>query len=284
MAKHRYAMDEDKIARFIKEGRGQGEGADYKPFLTIHDVPSNGLSSRVPGRKTGRLHHTLSKIERALILIYDWDDNVSDLREQFPLDREVTRQIAASMGVKHPQDPKTGVDIVMTTDVVVTCGKDAEKRLLPRAAKTTKELNESPRVIEKLEIESRYWEMLGAPWALITEREIPAVRIGNLEWLSEMRSLEHLVTPHPDYWRDRCQQFIHALARTQGASMQWLCQQLQDEYGFEVGEPLTALRHLASNKRLAYDLDRPFDIKESAGVFRLADDGDVDAVNLRRTA
>jgi hypothetical protein len=63
-------MDEDKIARFIKEGRGQGEGADYKPFLTIHDVPSNGLSSRVPGRKTGRLHHTLSKIERALILIY----------------------------------------------------------------------------------------------------------------------------------------------------------------------------------------------------------------------
>jgi hypothetical protein len=284
MAKHRYAMDEEKIARFLKEGRGQGGGADYKPFLTIHDVPSNGLSSRIPGRKTGRLHHTLSKIERALILIYDWDDDVSDLREQFPLDREVTRQIAASMGVKHPQDPKTGVDIVMTTDVVVSYGKDAAKRLLPRAAKTTKELNDSARVVEKLEIESRYWEIQGAPWALITEREIPAVRVGNLEWLAEMRSLEHLVTPHPDYWRDRCQQFIHALTRTQGASMQWLCEQLQNEYGFDVGEPLTALRHLASNKRVVYDLDRPFDIKASAGVFRVADDEDADAVNLRRAA
>jgi len=31
MARGRYGFDEDKIARFQKEGRGSGHGAAYKP-------------------------------------------------------------------------------------------------------------------------------------------------------------------------------------------------------------------------------------------------------------
>ena len=35
MAKRRYGFDEAKIARFHKEGRGEGHGQDYLPWLTI---------------------------------------------------------------------------------------------------------------------------------------------------------------------------------------------------------------------------------------------------------
>ncbi|MGJ7487088.1 TnsA endonuclease N-terminal domain-containing protein [Variovorax sp. LT2P21] len=283
MAKRRYAMDEEKIARFHKEKRGEGEGAEYKPFLTIHDVPSHGLSSRVLGRKTGRLHHVLSKLERAALLIYDWEDSVDDLREQFPLDREETRRIAEKMGVKHPRDTQTGVDIVMTTDLVVTISQDGQRSLLARAVKPANDLGNT-RVLEKLEIERRYWTARQVAWAVITEHDISATRVGNLEWLLEMRSLDRMVAPHPHYWHDRCHQFLHALTHAQGGSMQWLCSYLEQQHGFRTGEALTVLRHLASTKRLLYDLERPFDIKAPADVFQLATGPGVDVGAGRRAA
>ena len=82
MAKRRYGLDEDKIARFAKEGRGQGHGADYRPWLTIQDVSSRGLSSRIKSEKTGRDHHLLSDVETDTFLMLDWSDVVTDIREQ----------------------------------------------------------------------------------------------------------------------------------------------------------------------------------------------------------
>ena len=37
---------QEQISKRIKDGRGQGMGKDYQPWLTIQDVPSRGgLSS-----------------------------------------------------------------------------------------------------------------------------------------------------------------------------------------------------------------------------------------------
>ncbi len=119
MARRRYDFDEDKIARFLKEGRGEGRGAGYKPWLTIQDVPANSRCHRVRGLKTGRMHHLLSDIECRLFLMLDWADAVEDIREQFSLDRAVTRRIAEEMGVRHPADVVTKVPLVMTTDAAL---------------------------------------------------------------------------------------------------------------------------------------------------------------------
>ena len=86
-----YGFDEAKIARFLKEGRGVGAGPNYTPWLTVQDVPSRGRSHRFEGRVTGRIHQLLSDLEYRALLIYDWSDAVSDIREQFPLDRDDTR-------------------------------------------------------------------------------------------------------------------------------------------------------------------------------------------------
>ena len=42
MAKSLNGLTEIHIAKRIKEGRGQGSGANYKPWLRIHEVPSQG--------------------------------------------------------------------------------------------------------------------------------------------------------------------------------------------------------------------------------------------------
>lgn len=63
MAKRKRKTDATVYDQRIKEGRGQGYGLDYKPWLLIHDVPSLGLVTRAKGWKTGREHHLLSQLE-----------------------------------------------------------------------------------------------------------------------------------------------------------------------------------------------------------------------------
>jgi hypothetical protein len=145
MAKRRYSFDEDTHARFLKEGRGQGTGGDYKPWLTIQDVPSLGRTGRPTGWKTGRLHQLLSDGESSVFYLLDWDDQVLDIREQFPLDRNKTQQIASEMGVPHPVDVKTKVDIVMTTDFLVDIHTSQGRKILALAVKMSADLDDGKR-------------------------------------------------------------------------------------------------------------------------------------------
>ena len=39
MAKRQRGMTKTKIDKWLKEGRGQGSGMDYKPWWTVQDVP-----------------------------------------------------------------------------------------------------------------------------------------------------------------------------------------------------------------------------------------------------
>lgn len=57
MSKHQTGWTEAKISRYTKEGRGQGELAFYKSWLTIQDVPTSGRVHRFIGWKTSREHH-----------------------------------------------------------------------------------------------------------------------------------------------------------------------------------------------------------------------------------
>ena len=69
MARAKSYFSEVQIARRIKEGRGQGQGKNYMPWLTVQDVPSSGRSHRVYSHKTDRVHHLLSDLELAVFLI-----------------------------------------------------------------------------------------------------------------------------------------------------------------------------------------------------------------------
>lgn len=47
MAKKSYSNSEIKSQKWVKEGRGSGQGSDYKPWLTVRDVLSEGRSHRI---------------------------------------------------------------------------------------------------------------------------------------------------------------------------------------------------------------------------------------------
>lgn len=258
MAKRRYAMDEAKIARFEKEGRGCGSGADYMPWLTIQDVPSSGRRSRVFTPLTGREHHLLSDIETSVFFVLHWNDAVLDLREQFPLDRAETRRLAAELGVPHPKDRHTGVDIVMTLDLLVDVRTAATPLCIPVSCKPFENL-EDRRTLEKLEIERLYCRKRWGEWHLMTDRDYSKQYVQNLRWVHEMCSLANLEAPHPHYWTDCCDSVLRALRSSPGKSLRGALDAAEASRQLRPGDALTAFRHLLAKKKVTMDLLVPFD-------------------------
>lgn len=106
-----------KQETWLRVGRGQGELADYKPWIKISDISSSGRSHRVFGHKTKRTHHLLSDLELATFLVLEWSPTVLDIREQFPLNYDDTLKIAEDKQIKHPSF--RGDMNIMTSDFYV---------------------------------------------------------------------------------------------------------------------------------------------------------------------
>ncbi|MEZ7225175.1 TnsA endonuclease N-terminal domain-containing protein [Alteromonas sp. DY56-G5] len=168
------------IKRLTKEKRGQGSGKDYKPFLTVRDVPSKGRVHRRPALTHGRIVHLLSDLELSAFLLFDWHLSIVDIREQFPLDPEKTFNIAQRLGIKHPA--VRGVNQVMTTDLLIDTLQSGKIVPIAISVKYREEL-EDERVIEKQELEKRFWEGEGVDWYLFTENEVPVTLLRNIKWL-----------------------------------------------------------------------------------------------------
>jgi len=139
--------------RALRNGYGVGEGCRYKPWYRVQDVPSHGRSSKIPGIKTGRIHHCLSTQESRFFYNAEICVSVVDIREQFPLfPMDLVMRLADEAGIAYPCQPKTSVPIVMTTDFLLTLSRKGSRRFLAVAVKPSSALNNN-RVLEKLEIE-----------------------------------------------------------------------------------------------------------------------------------
>lgn len=269
MARRRYSFDEDRIALFHKEGRGTGRGGDYKPWLTVQDVPSSGRVHRVRGLKTGRQHHLLSDIEWRHFLLFDWADDTEDIREQFPLDRVVTQRIAEEIGVRHPIDPTTKVPLVMTTDLVVDVIDGGRLVTLARAVKPAAELSK-PRILEKLEIERRYWLSQDVEWGVLTERDIPMASVSAILWVHQYGHLDNLSQPYPGYFEEKSQLILRELDfQPSRQSLRQFCRDMDERLDLELGTVLFLTRHLLAIKSLRCDMSEPLNDTVSLDRFKV---------------
>lgn len=248
-------MTEAKITRFVKEGRGTGEGVNYKPWLTVHDLSSLGRTARMLGRRNRRIHHLFSDIERSAFLEYDWRDDVVDIREQFPLDRGCTRLIATEQGLRHPRDPGSRVDVVMTTDLLVTF-RDGIVRAV--SCKPFNELRK-PRTLEKLEIERRYWSILGVEWKLWTPASTTQVRTQNLAFLHEYLNADDCRLTEDGHWAARSALFLAMLWRVDASTpFVAFASDFEARGRFAPGDAIATMRFLACRKLITYKLDVKF--------------------------
>ncbi|XPV76678.1 MAG: TnsA endonuclease N-terminal domain-containing protein [Desulfovibrio sp.] len=258
MAKRSGGLTEAKIKKWIKEGRGQDHGPNYKPWLTVRDIPSKGRSHRVFGYHTKRTHHLFSDLELAVFLSLDWSPNTIDIREQFPLQQQVTLELAQEAGIKHPR--VAGTFQVMSSDFLVdSSSPDLPKFVLQ--AKYTKDLN-NPRTVEKLELERRYWAHKSIPWRIVTEKEISATVFQNIEWLYPNQQISYPLTE----LSERLEFYAHHFAKNPSTSIITVSKSLDVQYEQEAGQSLAEMRELFASRLLSFDLNIPFKKLTPAGI------------------
>jgi hypothetical protein len=263
MAKYKGEISQAAIDRKRKEGRGQGEGHSYLPWLTIHEVPSDGRAHQIAGWKTeGRDHQLLSDGELDCFYVFEWAKNVIDIREQYPLPLEATLKIAESMGVKHPSHPTSKHPIIMTTDFLLTVQQGDQKFYHPWSFKYAKDLNvKSLRTAEKLEIERVYWNSIRhSPWSIVTELQRPTTLVRNVEIIHESIDLTHFnITSNAV---DDISAWLSPRIQRQDIPLRDLASECDRSLGFiksEVGTSLRVIYHLIANRRWIIDMNSPIE-------------------------
>ncbi len=241
--------------RRLKEGRGSGRGKDYKPWLLVQDVPSHGLASRVLGATTGREHHLFSNLEYDCLLVLDWEESIVDIREQYPLlPLEETMAMAEELGVRHPTYPGSEDPVVCTTDFLVTIQRRSVVVDEAIAVKPSQKLA-SMRVLEKLELERRYWEKRNISWHIVTEREIPLTLVENLKWLIPYQSLQALSPlTAEDVARIRA---VLERYLSGAEALATVAQKVDDRLGLTPGISLSVARYLLASRLWRADLSEP---------------------------
>ena len=254
MAKRRSQWSFKTYHRRINEGRGQGILSEYKPWITIHDLPSKGVVSRVLGQKTGRVHHLLSRNETAYFFILDSSDKVLDIREQFPLlDVDETVRIAKEAGIRHPRDPESLYPYVLTSDFVIT----TTEGICVRTVKEASELS-NPRVREKLEIERRYWAERDIDWKIVTEDGIDFQKARNLEWLRKGTFLGHMLPEGLD--EEEVLSYFLELYEDTSLPVCDVASLTEKAFSLEGGAGILAYQQLVTGRRIDADLSVPIDM------------------------
>ena len=82
MPRFREVKTFNDFQRALKNKYGLGEGENYKPWLRVQDVPSQGSSAKIQGIKIDREHHTLSEGESSFLYLADACFNVITLRKE----------------------------------------------------------------------------------------------------------------------------------------------------------------------------------------------------------
>jgi hypothetical protein len=192
----------------------------------------------------------MSNNELAYFYILDWSEEVTDIREQYPLlDIDCAVNIAAQAGIKYPVDNVSGFPYVLTCDFMVT----TLNGLKARTIKMMEELK-NIRTLEKLEIERRYWLTQGIEWKVVTEREILYKKAKNIEWLYTAYEDDPNIYELSNA-KDTMIQMIH-----NGHSIVDTAQIVESKFLLSAGIGLRLFKQLVLNRKLTLDLNGTIDL------------------------
>lgn len=246
----RQISDETKLRR----GYGTGYGTDYAPWFTLSEVSSKGRKSMPMGLKTNRPHIFLSLLEREYFYYLDNTLLVHDIREQYPLDWEITKALCGEFNIRHIRG--NGNELThYTTDFLIT-KKDGE--IVARTCKYISDLNEdSRRIKEKFTIEDEYYKRLGIDWKVVRETDFNREKANNFGSCYKMRTLGRFDSRFLEY--ETYQGYIYLLLDLLLAQSDKPLKEIINHYEMVSdlkGNGLNVLRHMIINKIIAIDMKK----------------------------
>ncbi len=264
-------ISEKRISDYIKKGYADKHGLEYKPWLDVRSFSSKGRVSRIFGWKTQRIHHLLSSLEKFYFLLLEWEDSIIDIREQYPLiDMELSLSISKYVGIKNLYYTGSNLPRIFTTDFMVTkIDENGKKKDFARTLKYAAEL-ERDIIIEKFEIERRYWKEKDINWKIVTENEVSKIKARNIGWLHSHKSLDIFM----DYEGNidaLPAALIDALAKYSGEPIKDILNRFDSRKKLKEGTALKLLRHLLANKVIKADMDKKIDLALTTKEFILTE-------------
>lgn len=263
---------EKRIEAWEKEGRGEGRGPSWKPWITATEAPTGGRRHRPYSEKFGRELHLLSDGEYRVFLLAERAAWVREAREQVPIPRELSEAVAKGLGIPHPHYPGSHVATVMTFDLVAEGTKSGKHKKIVFDTKVIDSTQEK-RSLEKLQIAKECARQMGHEYVLVLKDHIPQAVIRNLEWIRSgvPRSLEQ--TPYPDYWTDQCDS-LYAHLDNRGCSRSSLnteCRRYSEGMDIPISHALRAAKILLYRRRLEVDVTLSKLHEQPMSKFRLTD-------------
>ncbi|MDQ0627146.1 TnsA endonuclease N-terminal domain-containing protein [Paraburkholderia graminis] len=248
---------EELVAHRIREGYGDGEGAQYKPWVSTADFSSQGRTHRAYSQKFGRTIEMVSDVEWNTFVLLEFCKEVTAVYEGFPLPRDTTLEIAAALGIKHPYYPGTTVPAVMTVDFLASLDRNDSSRLLAIDCKRTEDA-EDERAIEKLQITHAYFAGCGIEHRLVFHSSLPMQKVRNIEWFRGAVWKPGQTSPSLEQLHELCSAMKDEFSgSTRLDSLAKYCNAFDHRHGVTPGLGLRVARILLWERSLRCDLNTP---------------------------
>lgn len=168
----------------LMEGRCEGEGLDYIPWIKANEIFSQGSSIVTRNFKNGRDVHLLSDGEAKVFFTLLYSDEIIDIKEQYVLDLNDCQRIAKELGYKPPNKR-------MSTDFYLTL-KDSFYDYAAISVKSNPSGLKSRRSRELQKIESKYWDEKGVFYELVFADEIDPIYVKNIRTVTKINKPEDI--------------------------------------------------------------------------------------------
>lgn len=253
---HRVFTEEVK-AKFEAEGRGIAEGKEWRPWYQLGDLSAHFRDdNRFTCLYTKRPVYLSTFLARLCWHALELEDDTVEILECAPLDRTTTQRIAKTLGIPHPKDPDSLVDLVMTTSLI------AKKQLDGKTLRTP--IHCCPRAalekfsnIEEIQIQAAYWRLHGQELRVFTGCELSI----HPQWKSNIDTLDAYRLPSPDpdgepgRFANQCERVLEMLlqSKTDIALDRW-AYDAAPRLQMTTPEVIERLLHLVCRLRVRLDL------------------------------
>ncbi len=250
MGKRRCKNTPENFSAKIKAGAGTGDRESYKPWLSGHEFASKGAFVRMIGHTVQRQYVLLSHLESDVFRIYDHMDDVSDIKEQFPLPLAETLSISEELGIKHPYSDS--YYNVITTDLLIL----KDEKWMGRAVKPSKDLN-CKRVIEKLRIEQEWYLRKNLDWKIVTEKEINRELVKNIRWLYEDGAdIDQLIPDQELLFH--CVTVFRNLYLNDKLNFPDILEIIEEGFSLDSGTGMAIFKHMIRSKVITFDMESQY--------------------------
>ena len=276
MSKRKLLWNNEKLKRYLAEGRGTGEGASYKPWLDTQSFPSDGRASRLLGIKTGRVHHFFSDTQRRYFLLQDWlDESITDIREHFPL-IDLTKVLEDKEDLQLRKYLDENEHYVLTTTFLISKRMpNGEIVEFARSIKYASNL-EKKSTLESLEVQRLYWEKKGVDFGIVTNKELDMVQVKNIEWLNPIISMNFKHESKSDI-----EMIIKSRYQTEEIPFNKLLEMVDADYGFEAGTAVQVFKSMVANRKAVIDFLHPINLRTKIEIlFKEEAENDIGEPNL----